>query len=44
MASMRAELWRHSTAQADHVNKLDGKTLLIDGSDLGNVFLSRENE
>ena len=33
MASLRAELWRHITAQADCANRLDGQTLLIDGSD-----------
>ena len=32
MASVRAELWRHSTVQADRANRLDGQTLLIDGS------------
>ena len=39
MAPVRAELWRHSTAQADRVNRLDGQTLLIDGSGFSNVDL-----
>ena len=34
MASLRAKLWRHSTAQADSTNRLDGQTFLIDGSGL----------
>ena len=32
MASLCAELWSHSTAQADRANRLDTQTLLIDGS------------